>query len=76
MHPQEFEERVIRKFLWFPMEFGNTKQTDWRWLTIAYIRQQYCEDYDAGKYVWKDIRFESKDWKTKAAIKKMSDSAK
>lgn len=35
--PSEGDTRVVRRFLWFPAQFG----TDWRWLEFAWLAERY-----------------------------------
>ena len=46
---KEGEERILKKFLWLPRQFG--EDTEYRWLETAWIRERVCR-VNGGSFEW------------------------
>lgn len=46
--PEQYNQQVIRRFLFIPMRLGN----ETRWLEITYIQQYYFN----GRWIWSQWR--------------------
>jgi hypothetical protein len=51
--PRDGDKRVIRKFLWLPLEIDR----DWRWLEWAWIEQEFWVSTLLGYRWWTNVRF-------------------
>lgn len=57
-HPAPDDERIIRKFIWYPkiLDVGySTRDKELKWLEFAYIRQVCWLDK------WEDLQWENSD---------------
>lgn len=55
--PAEYSERIITKFLWYPVWIYNhhTRSTDLRWLSTVKMRQMYI--YGLESSFWLTVEF-------------------
>ena len=52
------DERVIKKYSWYPIRIKSrwSNETEWRWLELVKIRQEYHTSADYDLNVIKDIK--------------------